>query len=229
MFAIFKKEFKRLFFTPSFYLSVMFLHFMNLMYFSESFFTWNYGVRSTICVFVVGFGAGLISKELRDKTYKLLFSAPVKISSIVFGKYLALFSVMFILAGVLFLINFSVNIFFGATFLLRDVFFSLLSVGFYIALFSAVALFFSTLTKNVGFVCTILYSGYFLTTLGFMYLNRVSFRSNWYLQIYSLIFEYAKPADKLFLSIFSLESVGYFVVLICACLILSIKFLENKR
>lgn len=227
--AIFKKEFKYLFFVPAFYINLFFVYLCSIISWNNDFLVFSGSIKHILPVFVGCVGAALLSKEFKEKTYKLLFSVPVKTSSVVLGKYLALVCTMYLSYVILFIIKLMLFVFFGAYLVVAEMVRSLIAVFFIVALYSAVSIAFSSMTSNVGLACGIVVSGIFLSFLGSQFLSSYGFRFKWYLELYSLIFESFKPFGKLLYGIYSLESVGYFVVVILACLFLSKKYLEFKR
>jgi ABC-2 type transport system permease protein len=104
------------------------------------------GIMKNLYLYIPLLTMGLISREINGGTISLLYSSPVKIREIVFGKYLAMMAYSFILLVV-------IGIFMAAgVFDIKSADYGMLlaaSLGFYLLLcaYSAIGLFMSSLTS----------------------------------------------------------------------------------
>ena len=88
----------------------------------------------------------LISEERRNKTLSLLFSAPVSMTQIIFGKYLGLLGFLLIMLGMIALMPLALLV--GSKLDLGQFGAGLLGLALLLASFAALGLFMSTLTSN---------------------------------------------------------------------------------
>lgn len=88
----------------------------------------------------------LISEERRNKTLSLLFSAPVSMTQIIFGKYLGLLGFLLIMLGMIALMPLALLV--GGKLDLGQFGAGLLGLALLLASFAALGLFMSTLTSN---------------------------------------------------------------------------------
>ena len=117
-------------------------------------------VMQKLYLFIPLLTMGLISRETSSGTVKLLYSSPIKVREIVFGKYLAMMIYSLVLVAI-------VGIFMiAATFHIKNADGGLLvsgAIGFYLLLcaYSAIGLFMSCLTtyQVVAAVCTFVMIG----------------------------------------------------------------------
>lgn len=188
MFKIAKTELRNLFYSPiAWFLTIAFflqcavtytnlLHNfavtqeaggIGLMYLSNitsKLFTSNYGlfvtISQTLYLYIPLLTMGLISREINSGTISLLYSSPIKIREIVFGKYLAMLLYNLILVLV-------IGIFLAAGILdIRSADWGMLvsaALGFYLLLaaYTAIGLFMSSLTSYqvVAAICTFVMIG----------------------------------------------------------------------
>ena len=103
MYAIFKRELKSYFSSPIGYVFLAVIYFFGGYYFSIV--LQNQSTRigyvfsamfSIIMIMIPLITMRLLSEDKKQKTDQLLFTAPVNLSGIVFGKYLAAFTLYFI-------------------------------------------------------------------------------------------------------------------------------------
>lgn len=103
MFAIFKRELKSYFYSPIGYIFLAVMYFFGGQFFAQvlaqSSSQIDYvfqGLFSIVITIIPLLTMRLLSEDKKNKTDQLLFTAPVKLSGIIAGKYLAAFSVYFI-------------------------------------------------------------------------------------------------------------------------------------
>lgn len=229
MIAILKKELKHWFMTPTFYLLLFVMHIMTCYHHSMNMFLAE--SMQPIGLITIGLGVVSISREFKMKTYKLLFSSPVSVNSIILSKFLVLFCQSFSIFGIYMIIKMVCFAIFGYSgFVVSELILGLISVVFLIAFFSSIVIFMSCWGESSGIIFAIAYTGYFILEIGsraILFKNGTS--GKMIFSLYEHIFFFHCSFYRLFLGIFSLQSVGYFVVMTCLCLVLSKKFLESKR
>lgn len=190
--------------------------------------SWFVGMKMALAVAIIGFGIGLIAKESRNKTYKLLFSAPVSTMSIILGKYFALVGCFVLASVVSTIICLIVRVCFGGIFTVSEFIFGILAMACLIMLFASIVIFISTWCSNVGVLCSICYGGYFITTLGDAYMSSMG-ADNFWVKLYAIFIQFSRPFYKLMFGVIGIETFLYFASMIVGLLFLSKKFLESKR
>lgn len=228
MLAIFKKELKSYLTTSSVFTALAIIFLFQMVSLFDRGLGWFEHMKLPLGVSIIGCGVGLVSKEFRSKTHKLLFSAPVGTTSIVLGKYFALVVNFFIVAVASTLICLFLRLALGAVFTASEIVFGFVGLIFLIMFFSAVVIFISTWGSNVGILASIAYAGYFATQLGDFYMSSRDTTGFW-ISLYSVFMQFSKPFYKLMFGVVGLETVIYFVSMIAGLLFLSKKFLESKR
>lgn len=228
MFAIFKKEFKNYFATSNIFYIFFICFLLQIISMPNKGIMWFNSMRTFLAVSIIGFGMGLISQELKNKTYKLLFCSPVKKHSIILGKYFALTSCFVIASFLAILITLIVRFCFGATLTLPEIIFGFLGLTALTMFFSAIVVFVSTWSSSVGVLCAICYVGYTMMSLGDGYMSSIGINNIW-VKIYSIFFQYTKPYFKLMFGIIGIDTVIYFTSMIVGLLFLANKFLDSKR
>lgn len=117
-------------------------------------------VMQTLYLYIPLLTMGLISREINNGTIKLLYSSPVKVSEIVFGKFLAMmvYNLLMILILSIFIIDALMHVNHADAGMLLSS-----TLGFYLLLcaYSAIGLFMSSLTSYqiVAAVCTFIMVG----------------------------------------------------------------------
>ncbi len=111
MYAIYKKELKNYFLTPigyifmSAFLAITAIYFIQgMVYYRVASVAYVLSPINMICLFIVPvLTMQLFAEEKNKKTDQLLLTAPVNVSQIVLGKYLAAFSVFIITLAISFI------------------------------------------------------------------------------------------------------------------------------
>ncbi len=168
----------------------------------------------------------IFSREKRDKSDRLIYTAPVSIKSVVLGKYLALSTIVFIQSIYFLLTVCLMNVFGDVNYLIN--FNSLL--GFILFSLAAVAIymFASSLVESQG-ICALLSFG----TL-FLALNLPGYMRNIFKEDsvgYRIIgtIELNKPLNDFVSGIFSISSLVYYPVVILLFLFLTGQVIYKKR
>lgn len=228
MLAIFKREFKNYFMTPTTFIVFFLIFLFQIIALNGRGSFWFDSLKMALGISMIGFGTGLISKEFKNKTYKLLFCSPVSTTSIVLGKYFAFVVFFLITSSISTLICLVFRLCFGAIFTVPELIFGLLGSAFLIMFYAAVIIFVSTWGSNVGILCSVCYAGYFIIQLGDLYLSSHGSSSIW-IRLYLVFFQFSKPYQKIMFGVINLETIIYFVSMTVGLLFLSKKFLESKR
>lgn len=165
------------------------------------------------------------AEERKNKTDQLLFTAPVSVSKIVFGKYLALALIVLIVSGVFciapFIMHFYGDISYAENYL--SIF------GFLLFGLTAVAigLFISSLFENVIIAAIVTYV---VLLLGLLMSNLIdSFNSDNIFASLISNFDLIKPFDDFLNGIFSIRGVIYYASIIALCLFLTMQVINKRR
>ncbi|RKZ78355.1 MAG: ABC transporter permease [Candidatus Parabeggiatoa sp. nov. 1] len=166
----------------------------------------------------------LISEERRNRTWPLLLSAPVSMTSIVLGKFFGLMGFFLIMLGMLMLMPLS--LLFGGTLDFGQLASGLLGVILLLGTLTALGLYISTLTTHPTIAA--------ITTFGaFLLLWMLDWGENvgdGQTGILSLAFwSITKHYQPLLKGLFSTADVAYYLLLIVLFLILSIRRLDAER
>ena len=173
-------------------------------------------VMQKLYLFIPLLTMGLISRETSSGTVKLLYSSPIKVREIVFGKYLAMMIYSLLLVAI-------VGIFMvDATFHIKNADGGLLlsgAIGFYLLLcaYSAIGLFMSCLTtyQVVAAVCTFVMIG-ILSYIGTLWQDIDFIRDLTY------FLSLNGRAEKILVGLITTKDVLYFVIIVYIFLGLSI-------
>lgn len=177
MLAIYKKELKLYFNTMIGFAFIAFLVFLVSMFFclynltsgSASFSISLNGVSFVFFIIMPILTMRIMAEEKRQKTDQMLYTAPVRITSIVFGKFLAMLTILAIPTALFCLFPLILG-FYGKTSgsMIAD-YIAILGFILFGALYLAIGLFISTLTENqvIAAVLTfgILMLTYFIGTI----------------------------------------------------------------
>ncbi len=231
MLAVFKREFKSYFSTPIGYIVLAAYYFFLGFYF---YLFYGYGVpyieniiiaMSTVAVFTMPIlTMRLMSEDRRQKVDQALLTAPVKISSIVIGKFLAAFAVyaMSFIPTIIFEIIFAskvtVNIF--------AYIYALLGAMLLGAVLISIGLFISSLTESsvVAGIITLLVNILVLYMSSFAEMIKVSWIST-AIEKAAFVTVFEKFGEN----IFSVVDVVYFLSIAVVFVFLSIRSLEKRR
>ncbi len=166
---------------------------------------------------------GLMSRETSSGTIKLLFSSPVKLTSIVLGKYLSmmvyglllsLIMLLICIGGIISVDNIDLGILFSGV----------LGLYLLICAYAAIGLYMSCLTsyQMIAALSTLVVLG-ILSYIGGMWQNIAFVRDlTYFLSING-------RAGRLFFGLISSKDIIYFVLVICLFLVLAIIKLQNDR
>ncbi len=231
MSAIFKREFKAYFSTPIGFLVLAATFFFLGMYFTMIFSFGNPNVASVIStmsmivVFTIPFiTMRIMSEDRRQKVDQVLLTAPVKLTSIVLGKFfaaLAMIAIGFVPAFIFEIIVASyvtVNVW---TFL-----YMFLGMMLLCGALIAIGMFISSLTESP------IISAVLTLVINFLALYMSSFANQIKWEWLSKIFEKAAfitAFESFGEEIFSIPDVVYFLSIIAAFLFLSVRSLEKRR
>lgn len=231
MTAIFKREFKSYFSTPLGYVFLTAFYFFLGLFFSL---VYSYGspdisavimAMSSIVIFALPvLTMRLMSDDKRQKVDQVLLTAPVKLSSIVVGKFLAALAVFAIgfaptvIFEIIVLTYVSVNI---LSFL-----YTLIGMMLLGGALIAIGMFISSLTESA------VISAILTLVINILLLYMSSFASminvEWIANIIEKI-SFITAFDNFGANIFSIENIIYFLSIISIFLFLCVRSLEKKR
>lgn len=163
-----------------------------------------------------------IAEEKRNATLSLLISAPLGMSEIVLGKYLGLLMFVFILVSLLMLMPLSLYL--GTSLDTGKLFSIYLGMLLLLAAFAAIGLYLSSLTENqtIAAVCSFgaLLSLWIVDWLG------ASLAGGGSILAYLSILQHHQSMLE---GIFDSSDIAYYLILICAFLVLTIRQLDRER
>lgn len=169
---------------------------------------------------------GSLAEERKLKTDQLIFTAPVKISEVVLGKYLALvtvFSIPLVVIGIA-----PVILSFSGTFQMGISYTALLGFFLYGALGLAIGLFVSSLTESIViaavFSFIVIFIGYMMSGI----CSLISQTGNFITKVLSSL-DMIGRFDEMMGGTFYIPSVVYFVSLILLLLLITVQFLQKRR
>lgn len=231
MLAIFKREFKAYFSTPIGYIVLAAFYFFLGMYF---YMIYGYGVpavhqcimaMSTVAIFTMPIlTMRLMSEDRRQKVDQALLTAPVKITSVILGKFFAAFAVyaLAFLPTVIFEIivasYVSVNI---LTYL-----YALLGAMLLGGALIAIGMFISSLTESsvLSAILTLVINILVLYMSNFAEMINISWLSN-LMEKAAFVTAFERFGEN----VFSVVDVVYFLSIIVAFVFLSVRSLEKRR
>ncbi len=248
MSAIFKREFKSYFATPLGYIFLTVYYFFLGIAFDSYY---SYGMpnidtlilsMNSIMVFTVPvITMRLMSEERRQKIDQILLTAPVKLSAIVLGKFLAAFAIL--------------SLAFAPTIIFEIIFASYVSVNILIyiylllgalllgAAFIAIGMFISSLTESpvISAILTFVINIIILLSANLSSLISAATPTGeglfskigaFFVKVITVLFEKADMitvASEFSTEIFSIPNIVYFLSIITAFLFLSVRSLEKRR
>ena len=232
MIAIFKKELKNYFLSPIGYIFVGVFMALASMFFSSSVLytqtadiTLVFSDINVIYLFLVSLlTMRLLSEEKNKKTDQLLLSAPVKISDIVIGKYLAAMGVF----GITIIISFAfpMVMFEYAAPALSEIIGSYLGFILLWGTFISIGLFISSLTESQMIAGVFTFAGLLVIYLFSWFESNVT---NVFLKkiigMFSLLDRYAEFQ----MGILNIGSVIYYLSWIFVFLFLTIRVIDKRR
>lgn len=247
MLAIFKREFKSFFSNPLgfIFLTVyyLFLGIFFVNYFSNGAPYVNYVVlsMSTIVVFTIPvITMRTFSEERRQKIDQLLLTAPVKLSRIVLGKFLAAFAIYAL--GFAPTVIYELIISFYAEISLFPYIYSLIGMMLLGAALIAIGMFVSSLTESpIVATVTSLVTNIFLIFMGSLTTlitlpdkGENIFSQAWYYIVkYLVLFleklDFIARVDSFGAQTLSIPDIIYFISIVAAFLFLTERSLEKRR
>ncbi len=247
MTAIFKREFKSYFSTPVGYITLAAFFFFLGYCFSI---IYSYGspdvstvvmAMSSIVIFIVPIlTMRLMSEDRRQKVDQVLLTAPIKVSHIVFGKFLAALAVYAI--GFIPTVIFQIIVAFYVEINIFAYLYSLLGIMLLGGVLIAIGMFISSLTESsvIAGVLTLVINILTLYTSSFSQMISVpEGTTNIFSSIWAKIVEYfvlflEKTAfitvcEKFGENVFRISDVVYFLSIIAIFVFLSVRSLEKRR
>lgn len=231
MSAIFKREFKSYFSTPVGYIVIAAFYFFLGLYFSLIF---GYGspylenvvlTMSTIVIFAMPIlTMRLMSEDNRQKVDQALLTAPVSLTSIVMGKFLAAMAVFAI--GFAPTVIFEIIIISFVTVNIAGFLYSLLGMMLLGGALIAIGMFISSLTEST--VISAIIS--FIVNILVLYLTSFASMINveWLANIVNRL-AFITVFENFGENVFSIADVVYFLSIIAVFLFLCVRSLEKKR
>lgn len=246
MLAVFKREFKSYFTNPlGFIILAVFYFLLGYLftnYYSQGAPYVEYvvlGIARILLIVIPAITMRLFSDERRTKTDQVLFTAPVKLISIVLGKFfaaLALYALGFaptIIYQVVVSAYVSVNLFYYI--------YALIGALLFGAALIAVGMFISSLTESpiTSIIFTLVVNVFIMISGGFANSITAPAANNWYTKVWAWIVE--RFADFVggmnFIGVlesfgnqtFSVKDVVYFVSIAAAFIFLTERSLEKRR
>ncbi len=231
MSAIFKREFKAYFTTLlGFIVIAIFfvflgIHFSTIYMFGSPDVSYVVVSMKTICLFAVPvITMRLMSEDRRQKVDQALLTAPVKLSSIVLGKYLA--------AMALFALCFTPTIIFQiiiATYVPVNVFtylYSLLGILLFGSALISIGMFISSLTESSVIAAILTY----VVNITVLYVGSLSSMiQNETLAAIAKKVAFVSAVESFGTEILSIPDVVYFLSITVAFIFLSVRSLEKRR
>lgn len=231
MSAIFKREFKSYFSTPIGYIVVAAFYFFLGLYFSLIF---SYGspyieqvvmAMSTIVVFAMPIlTMRLMSEDKRQKVDQALLTAPVSLTSIVMGKFLAAMAVFAI--GFAPTVIFEIIIMTKVTVNIMGYIYALFGILLLAGALIAIGMFISSLTESTVIAAIIS----FIVNILVLYMTSFASMINveWIANIINRL-AFITVFENFGEMVFSVADVVYFLSIIGVFLFLCVRSLEKKR
>ena len=246
MVAIFKREFKAYFSTPLGYVFLTAFYFFLGFYFTTMYSNGSpyiediISAMSTVAVFAMPvLTMRLMSEERRQKIDQVLITAPVRLTSIVMGKFLAAFAVYAIgfaptvIFEMIFASKVSVNI--------LSYIYTLFGIFLLGAVLIALGMFISSLTESavVSAILSLVINILVLYMSNFASMITVPesdtlFGKVWQFIVQSFVtllekLSFITAFETFSQSIFSVSDVVYFISLVVVFIFLSVRSLEKRR
>ena len=231
MLAIFKREFKAYFSTPIGYIVLAAFYFFTGLYFSALYASgipqveWVISEMLTVTIFIMPIiTMRLMSEDRRQKVDQALFTAPVKLTSIVLGKFLAALSVFAL--GFVPTVIFEVIVLSYVNVNVLTFFYALLGILLLGSTLIAIGMFISTLTESsvVSAILTlvinilVLYMSNFAQMISVQWISKI-------IEKMAFINMFASFGENLF----SVPDICYFLSITAAFLFLCVRALEKRR
>ncbi len=231
MLAIFKREFKAYFSTPIGYIVLAAFYFFTGLYFSV---VYSSGLPQvelvisemlTVTVFIMPIiTMRLMSEDRRQKVDQALFTAPVKLFSIVMGKFLAALSVFALGFAPTIIFEFIVMSYVSVNFL--TYLYALLGILLLGSTLIAIGMFISSLTESsvVSAILTLVVNILSLYMANFAQMISVTWIAN-IVEKLAFFNTFTSFSENLF----SLPDIIYFLSIIAVFLFLCVRALEKRR
>lgn len=231
--AILKKEFAAYFHSPVGYVFCAAYLFFSALFFLQilavgisDYFTDIYGaMKYFILILVPILTMRLFSEERRQKTDQVLITSPISITSIVFGKFFAAFTVY--IGCVLFTLIYAcvMSIFVSPPWLL--IFGNIIGTLFYGATFIALGMLISSMTVNQSVAAILTFSINIILMLIDIIVPMFT-NNKFVLSIVNFI-SFAKKFDPFVIGILDFSSLIYFLSTTALFIFLTIRVIERRR
>lgn len=234
MIAIYKRELKSYFcsFLGSLFVGVM-LFLMGIYFSVYNLFMGypyiGYALSSVVFIFLIGIPIltmRILSEERHQKTDQLILTAPVSVSSIVFGKFLALATIFAIPVGIIsiypLILSFFGTIAFGETYV------AVLGFFLYGLACIAIGVFVSSLTESQVIAAVITFGALFLGYVMSGICNMISSTGNFLTEVLSA-FDMVSRFDTFLNGSLQMTSVVYYVSFVLLFLILTVQSIQKRR
>lgn len=162
----------------------------------------------------------ILAGEKRNKTDQLLLTSPVKVTSIILGKFLSLVSMLFVANLVLFIGILVMSRYGEAP--VRESILAILSLVLFGSMLAAIGVFMSSLTEH-QFVAAILTYGAYIFFWFVPQLLRTYFSTKIVIVTFAKAIDILAPFEKMFSGVLNLKDVLYVLSVIAIALILSIR------
>ena len=180
-----------------------------------------FGWAAILLVFVIPLlTMRLISEERRNNTLTLLFSAPITMTEIVLGKYLGIVSYLLLLVLVMLLLPLSLM--FGSDLDYGTILAAVIGLVLLLGSITAIGLFMSTLTQSPALAAMMAFGAVFLLLI---FEAMANWLDNPITAYFSIFRHYLSFVD----GVIDTADVLYYVLVIVAFLILSIRRLDTDR
>ncbi|MBQ6825889.1 MAG: ABC transporter permease [Clostridia bacterium] len=244
MTAIFKREFKSYFATPIGYTVLAAFYFFLSVFFVQIYsagvpqISWVIMSMSTVAIFVLPvLTMRIISEDRKQKVDQALFTAPVSLTSVVLGKFLAAFAVYAI--GFLPTVIFEAILMFNVTVNFMSYIYSLLGILLLGACLISIGMFISSLTESsvISAIITLLIN--IVILFDFAKLITVPTAENAIGKVWAKLVEwFVWLLEKLSFmtvfqnfgeNVFSIADIVYFLSITAVFIFLCVRSLERKR
>ncbi len=234
MIAIYKRELKSYFHTVIGWLFIAVTVALMGVYFMAINLTYGYSniaymISSVGFLFIITIpilSMKTLAEERKTKTDQLILTAPVSVSKIVLGKYLAMISVLSVVVAIVSLLpiilSFYGNVPYGESYA------AILGYFLYGAACMAVGLFISSITESQVIAAVLSILAFFLTYLMSGICNLISTTGNLLTKILS-VFDFAKRFNTFMGGTLDLTAVLYFLTVIGLALFFTVQSIQKRR
>ncbi len=234
MIAIYKRELKSYFcsFLGSLFIGVM-LFLMGIYFSVYNLFMGypyiGYALSSVVFLFLIGIPIltmRILSEERHQKTDQLILTAPVGVSSIVLGKFLALATIFAIPVGIISIYPLILSLF--GTIAFGETYVAVLGFFLYGLACIAIGVFVSSLTESQVIAAVITFGVLFLGYVMSGICNMISSTGNFFTKILSA-FDMVSRFDTFLNGSLQMTSVVYYVSFVLLFLILTVQSIQKRR